>query len=111
MQKQSRYQKKSKERYKNLSQEEKYKIKEYQRQKYQELVQYKKDALKDNYIFVPCLVQNVGEITIEFDNIRVNEKEFHKPKQPINLMWVNVDQIVASDKCKHCDEGYKYFMR
>ena len=56
MQKQSRYQKKSKERYKNLSQEEKYKIKEYQRQKYQELVPYKKDALKDNYIFVPCLV-------------------------------------------------------
>ena len=56
MQKQSRYQKKSKERHKNLSQEEKYKIKEYQRQKYQELVQYKKDALKDNYIFVPCLV-------------------------------------------------------
>ena len=36
------------ERYKNLSQEEKYKIKEYQRKKYQELVQYKKDALKDN---------------------------------------------------------------
>ena len=36
------------ERYKNLSQEEKEKIKEYQRKKYQELVQYKKDALKDN---------------------------------------------------------------
>ena len=36
------------ERYKKLSQEEKDKIKEYQRKKYQELVQYKKDALKDN---------------------------------------------------------------
>ena len=37
---------KSGERYKNLSQEEKDKIKEYQK-KYQELVQYKKDALKN----------------------------------------------------------------
>ena len=38
---------KSRERYKNLSQEEKGKIKEYQRKKYQELVQYKKQALKN----------------------------------------------------------------
>ena len=36
----------SKERYKNLSQKEKDSIKEYQRKKYQELVQYKKEALK-----------------------------------------------------------------
>ena len=39
-------QEKAKERYKNLSQEEKDKIKEYQR-KNQELVQYKKYALKN----------------------------------------------------------------
>ena len=40
---------KSRERYhkKNFSQEEKNKIKEYQRKKYQELVQYKKEALKN----------------------------------------------------------------
>ena len=39
---------KSRERYKNLSQEEKDKIKEYQRKKkYQELVQYKKEPLKN----------------------------------------------------------------
>ena len=37
---------KSKEHYKNLSQEKKDKIKEYQK-KYQGLVQYKKDALKN----------------------------------------------------------------
>ena len=37
---------KSKERYKNLSQEKEDKIKEYQK-KYQELLQYKKDALKN----------------------------------------------------------------
>ena len=37
---------KSRERYKNLSQKEKDKIKEYQ-----ELVQYKKEALKNKYFF------------------------------------------------------------
>ena len=46
---------KSRERYKNLSQE-KGKIKEYQRKRYQELVQYKKEALKNKYFFVLCLV-------------------------------------------------------
>ena len=38
---------KSKECHKNLSQEEKDKIKEYQSKKYQELVQYEKGALKN----------------------------------------------------------------
>ena len=38
---------KSREHYKNLSQEEKDKIKEYQRKNYQELVQYKKEVLKN----------------------------------------------------------------
>ena len=45
-----------------------------------------------------------------FDNIRVNKKEFHKSKQPINLDLVNVDQIVVSDKFKHSDDGFKYFI-
>ena len=52
----------------------------------------------------------MGEITLEFDNIRVNKKEFHKSKQPIDLMSVNVDQIVVSDKFKHNNEGFKYFI-
>ena len=43
-------------RYKNLSQEEKDKIKEYQRKNYQELVQYKKEVLKNKYIFVFSLI-------------------------------------------------------
>ena len=51
----------------------------------------------------------MSEITIKFDNIRVNKKEFHKSKQSIELISVNVDQIVVSDKFKHSDEGYKYF--
>ena len=44
---------KSRERYKNLSQEEIDKIKEYQSKKYQELVQYKKEVLKNNFLFFP----------------------------------------------------------
>ena len=46
---------KLRERYKNLSRKEKDKINEYQRMrfniKYQESVQYKKEALKNNFLF------------------------------------------------------------
>ena len=52
----------------------------------------------------------MSEITLNFDNIKVNKKEFHKSKQPIDLMSVNIDQIVVSDKFEHSDEGYKYFI-
>ena len=52
----------------------------------------------------------MSEKTLKFDNIRVNKKEFHKSKQPIDLMSVNVDQIVVSDKFKHSDQGFKYFI-
>ena len=45
---------------------------------------------------------------LKFNNIRVNKKEFHMSKEPIDLMSVNVDQIVVSDKFKHSDEGFKY---
>ena len=37
------------------------------------------------------------EKTLKFNNIRVNKKEFHKSKKPIDLMSVNTDQIVVSD--------------
>ena len=52
----------------------------------------------------------MSEKTLKFNNIRVNKKEFHKSKQPIDLMSVNLDQIVVSDKFKHSDEGFKYFI-
>ena len=77
----------------------------------------------------------MSEKTLKFDNIRVNENEFHKfkqpinldwgngnqivivnanefhkSKQPINLDWVNGNQIVISDKFKHSDGGFKYFI-
>ena len=50
------------------------------------------------------------EKILKFNNIRVNKKEFHKSKQPIDLMSVNVDQIVESDKCKHNNDGFKCFI-
>ena len=52
----------------------------------------------------------MSEKTLKFNNIRINKKEFHKSKQPIDLMSVNLDQIVVSDKFKHSDEGFKYFI-
>ena len=50
------------------------------------------------------------EKTLKFDNLRVNKEEFHKSKQPINLELVKVDQIVISEKFKHSDDGFKYFI-
>ena len=51
----------------------------------------------------------MSEKTLKFNNIRLNKKEFHKSKEPIELLSVNVDQIVISDKFKHNNEGFKYF--
>ena len=55
-------------------------------------------------------LENKEAIKEKSRNIRVNKKEFHKSKQPINLDLVNVDQIVVSDKFKHSDDGFKYFI-
>ena len=89
---------KSRERYKNLSQEEKDKIKEYQRKKYQELVQYKKEALQNKaFLFFFLSIRRMSEMTLKFNNIKLNKKENNKSKQPIDLKSVKVDQIVVSD--------------
>ena len=52
----------------------------------------------------------MSEKTLKFNNIRLNKKEFHKSKKPIDLMLVRVVQIVVSDKFKHNNEGFKYFI-
>ena len=39
-----------------------------------------------------------------------NKKSFHKCKEPIDLLSVNIDRIVVSDKFKHNNEGFKYFI-
>ena len=52
----------------------------------------------------------MAEQTLKLDNIRLKKKEFHKSKEPIDLMSVNVDQIVVSEKIKHSEECCKYFI-
>ena len=52
----------------------------------------------------------ISEKTLKFNNIRLNKKEFYKSKEPIDLILVNVDQIVVSEKFKYSKEGYKYFI-
>ena len=52
----------------------------------------------------------MSEKTLKFDNVKVNKKEFHKSKQPLNLGLVNVYQIVISEKFKHNDDGFKYLI-
>ena len=51
----------------------------------------------------------MSEKTLKFDNIRVNKKEFHKSKQPIDLDLKKVAQIAVSDKFRHNDDSFKYF--
>ena len=48
--------------------------------------------------------------TLKFNDIILNKKEFHKSKEPIDLLSVDLDQIVVSHKFKHNDEGFKYFI-
>ena len=72
------------------------------KKRYQQLIQYKKAFF--------LLSIGMSEKTLKFDNIRVNKKEFRKSKQPIDLDLINVDQIVASDKFKHSDGGFTYFI-
>ena len=48
--------------------------------------------------------------TLRFNNIRVNKKEFHMSKKPINLMSVNVNKIVVSDKFNYNEDCFKYFI-
>ena len=52
----------------------------------------------------------MSEKTLKFNKIRLNKKEFHKSKEPIDFLSINVNQIVVSDKLKHNNEGFKYFI-
>ena len=49
------------------------------------------------------------EKTLKFNNIRLNQKEFHKSKEPIDLLSVNVDQIIVSNKFEHNNKVFKHF--
>ena len=52
----------------------------------------------------------MSEKTLKFNNTSFNKKVFHKSKQSIDLKSVNADQTVVSDKFRHSDEGFKYFI-
>ena len=52
----------------------------------------------------------MSEKALKYNNIRLNKKELHNSKEPIDLLSVNVDQIVVSDKFKHNNQGFKYFI-
>ena len=52
----------------------------------------------------------MGEKTLKYNNIKVNKKEFHKSKQVIELDLVDTGKIVVSDKFRHSEEGFKYFI-
>ena len=82
-----------------MSEKEKDKIKEYHRKRYQQLIQYKKEALQNKCVLFLLIII-----------MSVNKEELYESKQPINLNLVNVDQIVISDKFKHSDDGFKYFI-
>ena len=51
----------------------------------------------------------MSEKTLKFNNIILNKKKFHRSKEPIDLLSVDLDQIVVSHKFKHNDESFKYF--
>ena len=93
-----------------MSEEEKNKIKEYQKKRYQELIQYKKEALKNKLINLSVCNIIMSEKTLKFNNIKVNKKEFHKSKQAIDSDSVDTDKIVVSDKFQHSEEGFRYFI-
>ena len=52
----------------------------------------------------------MSEKILQFNNIILNKKNIHRSKEPIDLLSVDLEQIVVSDKFKHNDEGFKYFI-
>ena len=52
----------------------------------------------------------MSQKTLRFNNVRLNKRESHKSKEPIDSMSIIVDQIVVSDKFKHNNEDFKYFI-
>ena len=52
----------------------------------------------------------LSEKILKFNNIKINKKEFHKSKQGIDLDSITTDKIVVSDKFRHSEDDYKYFI-
>ena len=52
----------------------------------------------------------MSEKTLKVDNIVVNKFFFHASKQAIDLNLVDIHKIVTSNKFKHREKGFKYFI-
>ena len=50
------------------------------------------------------------EQTLKFGDIVVNKRGFHASKQTTALNLVNTNKIVVSEKFKHSDDCFKYFI-
>ena len=74
------------------------------------MIQYKKEALKNkkNNLSVCNII--MSEKTLKFNNIKINKKEFHKSKKATDLDSVNTNKIVVSDKFRHNEESFTYFI-
>ena len=52
----------------------------------------------------------MSEKALQFNNIILNKKNFHKSKEPIDLFLVDVDQIIVSYKFKYNNQSFKHFI-
>ena len=48
--------------------------------------------------------------TLKFHHVVVNKKGFHASKERIVLDLVESSRILVSDKFKHSEDGFKYFI-
>ena len=49
-------------------------------------------------------------MSLKFNEIKIDKKEFHKSKQPIDLNFIDTSKIVISDTLKYTNDGFKYFL-
>ena len=52
----------------------------------------------------------ISEKTLVFDNTEINKKEFNKSKQAIDLNLASTNKMVISNKFRHNDDGFIYFI-
>ena len=59
----------------------------------------KKKRSKINIFLYFLSIKKMSEKTLKFNDIRLNKKEFHKSKRPIDLMSVNIERI-NEEQCR-----------
>ena len=62
-----------------------------------------------NKIFSFFIIK-MNKRTLKLNNIKLNKKEFHKSKEPIDLFSVDLDQIVASHRSKHNEALLRHYV-